>query len=385
MRVQEKIKQYEKAAVDSYKTAMKRRGVSLNLCVSEASQCAEKLCNAMYIRNTKEIKDISFGPLINKLNKLNLIDYQIKVYLDSIRVPANKRRHDTPDFMKHFVDIVRLQLIEVVRWYHRKAKTRLKVRLNFDHQKLQKRPASVHQEMLAKKVVTMDQMEDNIRILGDHYIEKKRTDDSPVFLSLLIDKSLSMTDDKADVIEAHRTCVNAFRQSEDCASGRLFVMQHLFNHESELINSLTRLESNSSDNVVLLDNNYEPSGGTALYDAVYDALLRLSMEARMAKKENGLPAEIIIGIFTDGEDLYSNRSPSEVKVLVENLKNEGVIRTTVVVGWISEYLTEQKMKELQESIGFHDTIAVKHGSDKAIRRAFNIFSDYALKQNSYEN
>ncbi len=77
------------------------------------------------------------------------------------------------------------------------------------------------------------------------------------------------------------------------------------------------------DNAVVMDpHNYDPRGGTPLYDESIDTL-----GAVLAKSQdftnNGIACRTVTLIMTDGADMGSRKTPADVKkIVVDMLKNE---------------------------------------------------------------
>ena len=123
----------------------------------------------------------------------------------------------------------------------------------------------------------------------------------------LLDESGSMAPQRRDIISGFNTFLAEQRDGPDPA--RLALIQ--FNTASRTVLEATILE----DVPPLTDQVYKPSGGTALFDAVLDAI-------RLGDKGRRATDRLLVLIMTDGEENSSitavasaSRSPARVRWL----------------------------------------------------------------------
>ena len=126
-------------------------------------------------------------------------------------------------------------------------------------------------------------------------------EEAPVSVGILFDRSGSMKANNN--IEAARSAIVRFMQSAN-PEDEFFLVT--FNQDAALVTDFTH-ESGSIAGEIALD---QPSGRTAVYDAVYMGLQKIK------KASNERKALILI---TDGEDNSSRYSPAEVKELAREM------------------------------------------------------------------
>ncbi len=94
--------------------------------------------------------------------------------------------------------------------------------------------------------------------------------------------------------------------------GGILMAANLFNRG--LLHGFDTLE-----NAVRLDaRNYNPSGGTPLYDSTA-VVLGLAAAKRQQFSDNGVPARAIVPIYTDGADVGSRMRASDIEIIVRDL------------------------------------------------------------------
>ncbi len=384
-KIKDLIESYEKEAIHSFKTAMKFKGIDKHVCISEAGLCAERLCYATYTRVYSKkysgFRKYAYN-LVVSLNKEGVISSPLKVQLDSLRKFGNLRKHEIDIFSKSQLENIRLTLIDIVRWYE----NHFKVHLGLD---LGKRKKNIHRGSLR----TMEKLRDkgiitgkafeltkNNEVINTLQIEDKSGFSIPIFASLLIDVSGSMIPFREEVIASHKECLSALRGCIHCDRKSFYLMQHLFSTKSQLMNPLTLLDNKGDDKIVSLDSdNYSPHGRTALFDSLHEALSILSIELDSFKTRKGKKPEIIIGVVTDGVNNESQHSAQDVKNLLQHLEKEEVIRASVLIGWTdNKDFDESQLIKLKDEMGFRTYAAINKLEPKAIRRAFNTFSNYAI-------
>lgn len=128
-----------------------------------------------------------------------------------------------------------------------------------------------------------------------------------VQILFVIDESGSMSNLRQDVIGGFNTLIEDQRKIEGAAEVTLFT----FANKVDLV-----LNSVDLQTVEPLDeSSYQPSGMTAMNDAIGTALARVLMQA---------PEKAIINIFTDGHENASREYTTEqVKELVKRAEDKG--------------------------------------------------------------
>jgi Ca-activated chloride channel homolog len=149
---------------------------------------------------------------------------------------------------------------------------------------------------LNRSVTGLDQ---NAFKVFENKVEQKVTffseDPAPISVGIIFDRSGSMKSNGN--INAARAAIARFMEGADSRDEFALIT---FNQEATLVTDFTH-ESGAVANQIALD---QPSGRTALYDAVYMGL------QQMKKARNDRKAIILV---TDGEDNSSRYSPNEVK------------------------------------------------------------------------
>ncbi|MCY1660126.1 DUF4145 domain-containing protein [Chryseobacterium sp. SL1] len=378
-----KIQNLEKEAIEAWHTAMGDRTIGFKLSVSEARIVLERLCQAFHIRKYEKEYDQHLYQLIAFLHSESFVNDQVKTCMNAIRQFGNDRVHKSTAIDKAFTDLIRLNLIEVMKWYQIGSGELFKgIALKKYQDILKGKPVSTYHKLFTKKRISEENLEKNIDNEKLHTQESnvKNLLRNPVFSSLIVDASGSMHPYKGSVIEAHREALSAIRGSMICRQKALFLMQHTFNKESTLLNTLSLVDSKGQDAIISLDNtNYHTTRTTALYDTLYDAITRLCQEADALKTLKGRKPEITIGILTDGEDNESTYKPQDIRNLMQYMEEEKMIRSSVVIGWTGTGgFQESDLEKLRQDIGFKEYISLNLSDPSAIRNAFNLWSQRVI-------
>ncbi|MEI6835866.1 MAG: hypothetical protein WCK59_03450 [Candidatus Falkowbacteria bacterium] len=140
----------------------------------------------------------------------------------------------------------------------------------------------------------------------------------------------------------------------------------------EILYSYTQL-----DQAIVMDsNNYNPMGGTPLYDET--AVILATVLAKTQEFENsGVACRSVTLIVTDGADEHSRKqTPAKIKqVVLDMLKTENHI----IAGMgIDDGTT--KFRQIFEEMGIPaEWILTPGGSESEVRRAFQVFSQSAVR------
>jgi len=128
--------------------------------------------------------------------------------------------------------------------------------------------------------------------------------------------------------------------------------------------------------VVMDDHNYDPNQGTPLYDQTV-----VLMGTVIAKTQdfagNGVPVRTVTLIISDGADMHSHRSTPQdcANIISDMLKSENHI---VAAMGIDDGSTN--FRQVFQEMGIADEwILTPANTDKEIRKAFQLFSESAMK------
>lgn len=135
--------------------------------------------------------------------------------------------------------------------------------------------------------------------------------DSVTLYCVVLDETGSMQDDASTVVQAYGEMLTALKDSK--AADSILMSVWAFNStRTRLVHSYLPLD------LVPGLCDYDPDGGTNLYDATLDGITSLlQYEDDLAK--SGTRTQSVIVSFTDGEDNSSRNSPGAVKTVIEGL------------------------------------------------------------------
>ncbi|MGB0871326.1 MAG: hypothetical protein ACPGSD_17185 [Flavobacteriales bacterium] len=385
MNLKAELDRFEQDAIEAWHVAMGNRKISFKISITQAGTCAERIIQSIHIRTYESVSEKTFYQLINDLFTDKVLDHRIKRYFNTIRPASNEVKHGTTSIDKAYLDIIRLNLLELMKWYQQfRGKKIANLKTGFYSKSLFKKPVKKIYDLEEKGIIskgkTLESMESK-NIQNFEYLDEKIYN-PPIFASLLIDSSGSMMPYRDHVIDSQKKALNALRKSAVCMDGSLFLSQHTFSHEHNILNTLSIMDSDSDDSIVELDNvNYFPNYTTALYDTLFEVLMRLHMEAEQLKETKGTKPNISIGILTDGKDNASTKHNSEdVRKLMEHLHVKKLIQGSVVIGWTDDKeLNESDLEKLRLNIGFDKYIAINKSNPSAIRDAFDLWSQQVIE------
>ncbi|MDD2899051.1 MAG: hypothetical protein PHI31_10095, partial [Desulfuromonadaceae bacterium] len=108
--------------------------------------------------------------------------------------------------------------------------------------------------------------------------------------------------------------------------------------------------------VTILNNaNYNPSGRTALYKTLHSGLQDLLVVLSYARK-NGLAPVCIIALIADGEDTEGEVSPEDIRNLLQELREQSILKNSVLLGFLNNTLTQERLEAIQKNLGFDEYI-----------------------------
>ncbi len=131
----------------------------------------------------------------------------------------------------------------------------------------------------------------------------------------IIDESGSMHGLEGDTVGGFNSTVDKQKKLE----GECLVSTVMFNTRSRVIHDRVNIKSIEK----MTDNDYRPSGSTALIDALGDSIRHIKMVHRYIREED-VPSKTMFVITTDGMENASRKySLSEVKKMIEERKENG--------------------------------------------------------------
>jgi hypothetical protein len=206
-----------------------------------------------------------------------------------------------------------------------------------------------------------------------------------VAVVLVIDKSGSMKEWQEDVIEGQKIMIQGLLGASSKFDIRF--AQILFNHNVEYFQKFCEFRDktdpkHTSPEVKILDEeNYKPSGFTALYDAILKGICSLT-PIIYAAQEQGIALETKVCIVTDGLDegeygAGSTIPPKELGKAIKYMLSENLLSNIILAG-IGNY----NYKSVGNELGIETVIEIPKSVDKSlleetkqkIRSAFELFS-----------
>jgi Ca-activated chloride channel family protein len=153
----------------------------------------------------------------------------------------------------------------------------------------------------------------------------------PVSIVLALDASGSMRRKEADVVDSARRFVDALRP-EDSLGLVLFSDSSVFAHD------LSTNRQNIHDAI----QNYKATGGTALYDALSDSLLRLQKA----------PGRRVVVVMTDGRDENNpGTAPGSVHRFDDVVKYAKESGATIFAIGLGTNVDRERLQQLAEISG----------------------------------
>lgn len=131
----------------------------------------------------------------------------------------------------------------------------------------------------------------------------------------IIDESGSMHGLEGDTVGGFNSTVDKQKKLE----GECLVSTVMFNTRSRVIHDRVDIKNIEK----MAENDYQPSGSTALIDALGDSIKHIKMVHRYIREED-VPSKTMFVITTDGMENASHKySLSEVKKMIEERKEKG--------------------------------------------------------------
>ena len=134
-------------------------------------------------------------------------------------------------------------------------------------------------------------------------------------LVFILDRSGSMSGLEKDVIGGFNSTIKKQKENE----GECLVSTVLFNDHSKVVHDRVSI----SEVEKMKDEDYVPSGTTALVDALGDSIRYIEKVHRIVRKED-VPTHTIFVVTTDGQENSSHKySSEEVKKMITAQQEKG--------------------------------------------------------------
>lgn len=199
------------------------------------------------------------------------------------------------------------------------------------------------------------------------------TDPNKTSITVILDKSGSMNSIKQDTIGGY----NSFVEEQKKLPGECVISLVQFNHTVEFTYSSKPIQQLTEG---LLQEQYNPSGYTALLDAIGRAISEKGSELANLKEEDR-PGKVMFVIITDGDENSSRHYTNEkIKEMIKHQKEVYSWDFTFLGANIDTFTVANSMGiDANKSLSFSST---KSGGAK---RAFMSVSNYASVARSVAN
>ncbi|CAA9255287.1 MAG: hypothetical protein AVDCRST_MAG50-2447 [uncultured Acidimicrobiales bacterium] len=147
---------------------------------------------------------------------------------------------------------------------------------------------------------------------------QQQTSEHPVHIHFLLDRSGSMAAMAPDVIGGF----NGFLRNQQAhpGFGRMTLVQFDSGDPFEVLTDGLALPHVRS----LSGRTFQPRGGTPLWDAVGELIIRASVRAEMRRAMGKRAEETVVAVYTDGEENQSARFDGHsIRRLIEAKKEQG--------------------------------------------------------------
>lgn len=144
-------------------------------------------------------------------------------------------------------------------------------------------------------------------------------------VTVVVDTSGSVSGWERNLENCLKAIVNSCRRSPRADNLMLRVVQ--FNSRLNEVHGFREL---NGINVSEYDNRLQPSGNTALFDAVQEAAEATITYARLLKSQDYM-ANAVIYVLTDGADNASTHTPRSIRGVVDGVKRDEVLESMAVI------------------------------------------------------
>jgi hypothetical protein len=187
----------------------------------------------------------------------------------------------------------------------------------------------------------------------------------------IIDMSGSMSSFSADLIRAYNDDYLAAMAGSTAAED-ILVSAVLFNQDVTLFHGYVNL----LDAPPLIRKEYNPSGSTALYDAVALGLTNMVVYAQHLR-QMGVMVRCIAIVYSDGGDNASKQPALSVRRASQELMRQEIY-TLAYVGFSSGGIAQSQLEQLADDIGFPETL-IAGLNHSELRRIFNMASTSTVR------
>ncbi len=167
-------------------------------------------------------------------------------------------------------------------------------------------------------------------------------DKKKVNVAFILDKSGSMGSVRGATVEGFNSYISKLREDSGIDyrfSLTLFDTEITRKYSNERLEDVRKLDSDS----------YHPDGGTALYDAVCETLLKMKTEGR----------KTLVVIMTDGEENSSKKfDESKFRDFVRVLKNTGIVSFVFLGANQDAWGNAQKWGFEKQNVAFYNSTTV---------------------------
>lgn len=191
-----------------------------------------------------------------------------------------------------------------------------------------------------------------------------------VLVAMLIDDSHSIQ--FAGNVEAVRTSYNLVLNALRAAKQQDNILVH-----TRYLNGTVLTPFMPVEQVPAMDaSNYDPCGGTPLYDQSMVFLTTLAAQVQEFQDTYGVPARGVALIVSDGADQHSSMRANDVARVVQGLlKSED---HTIAAMGIHDGWTD--FRQVYQEMGIPDNwIVTPSNSEQELRHAFQLFSQSAVR------
>ena len=202
---------------------------------------------------------------------------------------------------------------------------------------------------------------DNVEFRGipkeiQEKIEKKNATE----LVFILDKSGSMASLVGDTIGGFNTMIEKQKEKE----GKVYVSTILFSNSSEILHDRKNLEEIEP----LTREDYQPSGCTALLDAIGGAIKHIGKIHKYARKED-VPKHTMFVITTDGmENASKEYSSRQIKEMIRRQEKK--------YGWEFLFVAANiDAVETAENIGIRRERAANYSAERDTTRMYSLMAD----------
>lgn len=189
-------------------------------------------------------------------------------------------------------------------------------------------------------------------------------EDDVTVVTMIVDKSSSMSPHRQAVIEGFNQMLRAIKGSK--LEDSVIMSLWFFNQRSELV-----FDNRPVADVPDLDSNaYVPSGTTALFDTTLSGMTgNLAYVSDL--RQNGVSARGIVVVISDGEDNESTASAAKVKTVAEDMLAQEIFT-------LSFYAFGFNGKNVADQMGFPNLLETGD-TDSELRRGLETVSKSIIR------